>query len=140
MSGRGRLDPVQHRHPDVHEDDVGLQRARQRDRLLRRCPPRRRPRCRGSSVEDQPEAVADQRLVVGDAGPGSRLVLGSGRRACTREAAVGRGPASSVPPSTADPLPHAEQAAAAAGPARVDAAAAVVDDLDLDRRPARSAG
>ena len=66
----GRLDPVEPRHADVHQDDVGTQAAHQLDRLLAvgRLADHFDPRCR---VEHAAEARPGDRLVVGDRAPGS---------------------------------------------------------------------
>ena len=63
-----RLDPVELRHPDVHQDHVRLELGRQAHRLVA---------VLGladdleivASLDDQPEAAADERLVVGDQDP-----------------------------------------------------------------------
>ena len=98
----GRLEPVHLRHPDVHQHDVRPVLERGRDRL---------PPVRGLGhhldarrAEDQPEAAADQRLVVGDDHPGagvrSRAHRGDARNS-------GRtGPAG--PPPSAGPPSRAE--------------------------------
>jgi hypothetical protein len=95
-----RLDPVELRHADVHQDDVRLELAGELHRL-------------GAvgrladhvevvlGVEDHPEAGADEGLVVGDEDARHALTLSrssSGRRARTRNPPFGRGPASSSPP------------------------------------------
>src|SRR5207248_8165775 len=122
----GRLEPVHLRHPDVHQHDVRPVPERGRDRL---------PPVRGLGhhrdarrAEDQPEAAADQRLVVRDDHPGAgvrsyahrgaarnlgrtgpadsppsprpptRAEPSTGILARTRQPPPGRGPASSSPP------------------------------------------
>jgi hypothetical protein len=60
----GRGDPVQSWHPDIHEDDVGLQPAGPA-----RSPPHRRlphlPRRYRARLQDHPKAGPDQSLVIG---------------------------------------------------------------------------
>ena len=89
----GRGEAVEHRHPDVHEQHVGAVRLCQRDGLL---PGRRLPdefEVLGV-LHLQPEAVADHRLVVGDADPDpAHRFAWSGRWASTTHA----------PPPTATP-------------------------------------
>ena len=96
----GRLDPVHRGHPHVHQDDVGRELGRQRDRggavacladhfkvLLR--------------VEDHPKAETDQLLIVGqqypDAHTGSSPP-GTVRRVRTLQPPSGAGPVSTSPP------------------------------------------
>jgi peptidoglycan/LPS O-acetylase OafA/YrhL len=101
----GRLDPVHHGHPDVHEHDVGAGAAGQVDGL---------PAVEGLAddvdvrlgVEDQPEARPDQGLVVGEQHPDAHGVTGSrsaaaGRTACTANPPSGDGCAVTVPPAAA---------------------------------------
>ena len=61
----GRLDPVEHRHADVHEDHVGSCRRGGADGLARR---RRLANDLDLrlGVEDRPEAPAHERLIVAD--------------------------------------------------------------------------
>ena len=61
-----RLEAVELGHADVHEHDGRVGSARPSRRPRGRCPPRRRPRCPSSPAEQQAEAGADHRLVVGD--------------------------------------------------------------------------
>src|SRR5699024_7957717 len=98
LAGRG--DPVQHRHLDVHDDDVGRRGARQLERLL--------PVARLTDDldvvldrEHHREPGADDRLVVDEQHP-QHLAhpLASARRgilARTRYPPIGRGPISTVP-------------------------------------------
>jgi len=77
-----RLEPVQPRHPDVHQHDVGLQVASELDRLgaVARLADHLDVRFR---LEDQPEAGADERLVVGEQDPNHAAPAPSGSRALT---------------------------------------------------------
>ena len=99
-----RLDAVKPRHPDVHQDDIGLVLKHRRDRLLtvgglgQHVDARR--------LEDEPEAAPHQRLVVGDhhghrtldrAASGHDAVP-AGMAARTCQPPPGRGPAASSPP------------------------------------------
>ena len=61
----GRLDPVEHRHADVHQHDVGPQPARCGDGLLAVAGLADHGRVR-LGLEDLAQADADERLVVGD--------------------------------------------------------------------------
>ena len=93
--------PVDARHPDVHQDDVGRARAGERDRLARRRRPRRRPRCPrlASRIMRKPprtsawSSASRTRIIIAPARAAAGPARGSRRR--------GRGPASSVPPSSA---------------------------------------
>ena len=60
-----RLDPVEQRHADVHQHDVGAQRARELDRLLAVAGLADDLHLAGR-LEHRAEARAHQRLVVGD--------------------------------------------------------------------------
>ena len=94
----GRLEPVEPRHPDVHQHDVGLELAHDPERLLT---------VLGLTddldvllrLEDHPEPGADQRLVVDDQ-HADHDGAPSGRLARTRKPPVGCGAASSEPPKT----------------------------------------
>src|SRR5262249_52701256 len=85
-------------HPDVHEHDVGLVLARQRDRPLAVV-------CLsdnddvGLRVEQRAEARAHERLIVGEDDRDHRA--GTGRCATTRKPPPSRGPAPTLPPSAA---------------------------------------
>src|SRR5215470_5685332 len=128
----GGLDPVQVRHPDVHQDHIGLGLPGQADRLhavfgladdLQARP----------GFQDHPEPAADQGLVIaqqhpdGHDGPSG----GSGKATWTAKPPPGRGPASQVPPCSAarsrmpiSPRPRAgpgRPAGAAARPSSVTA-------------------
>ena len=61
----GRLDPVDARHPDVHQDDVGREVAGPGHGLLAVGGLADHVEV-GLDLEDHPEAAPDQRLVVGD--------------------------------------------------------------------------
>jgi hypothetical protein len=89
------LDPVDARHPDVHEHDVGRCAQRRLERL---------GAVRGLAdhrdvvlaLEDRPEPAPHQRLVVGEQDP-DHGAASTGRRARTRNPPSGPGPASSSP-------------------------------------------
>ena len=79
----GRLDPVQLRHPDVHQDHVGLELGGQTHRLGAVLGLADDLEVR-SRLDDQPEAAADERLVVGDQDPDAHRSFSIGIRAETR--------------------------------------------------------
>src|SRR6185437_1014608 len=96
----GRFQPVQMRHPDVHQDDVGPFLSGQRDRLgavagladdleVRR------------GIDEYPEAAAHERLVVGHQDPDHLVTCAIGKQARTRKPPSGPGPALNSPPNTA---------------------------------------
>jgi hypothetical protein len=88
-----RLDPVEHRHADVHQHDFGPQAARRLHRVLavtRLADDRRL----GLRLEDLPEADPDERLVVRDQDGRHRI----GSRTRTAKPPLGRRPASRRPP------------------------------------------
>ena len=92
----------------------------------------------GLGVEDDAEAGAHERLVVGDQDADHHgAVSRSGRRARTRVAAARARACLERAAVERDPLAHADQAVPAAVGARVGAAA-VVDDLELERARRRS--
>jgi hypothetical protein len=92
-----RLDPVEHRHPDVHQDQVGPGLQRTRHGLV---PVRRLGDDFdvGLGVEDEPEAAAHQRLVVSEQDADH---VGSGSRAQTVKPPPSARAASSSPPNIA---------------------------------------
>jgi uncharacterized membrane protein YbhN (UPF0104 family) len=96
----GSFQPVQVRHPDVHEDDIGLCLPRQRDRLgavagltddleVRR------------GVNEHAETAAYEGLVVGHDNADHPATLATGKQARTRKPPSGPGPAANSPPNTA---------------------------------------
>src|SRR6476661_781397 len=95
----GRFQPVQMRHPDVHQDDVGPFLPGQRDRLgavagladdleVRR------------GINEHPEAAAHERLVVGHQDPDHLGTCAIGKQARTRKPPSGPGAALNSPPNT----------------------------------------
>src|SRR6185437_14869737 len=93
-----RLDPVDARHPDVHQDDVGLEAARELDRF--------EPVAGlaydgqiGLTREDHPEPGPHELLVVGNQDANAHASWG--RRARTTKPPPGRARLSSTPPTTA---------------------------------------
>src|SRR5215470_20320468 len=107
----GGLDPVQVRHPDVHQDHVRLGLPGQADRL---------PAVLGLAddlqvrpgFQDHPEPAADQGLVIAQQHPdghdGPALPRAStGKATLTAKPPPGRGPAWHVPPCSAarSPMP-----------------------------------
>ena len=95
----GRLDAVQSRHPDVHQDDVGPQPPRLGDRRRRRRPPRRPPPGPARRQQD-PEAGSDQLLVIGQQNP-DRHRCPNGSTVWTANPPSGKGPVSNLPLKTA---------------------------------------
>ena len=93
LDQRGRGDAVEARHAHVHQHDVG---GRDRQRLDRLAAVGRLADDGhvGLGVDHELEAVADQRLVVGD----EDADHDAGIAARTSKPPSGRGPASSVPP------------------------------------------
>ena len=89
----GRLDPVEHGHAYVHQDDVGPQAARFRDRLLA-VARLADDVCLRLGVEDLAQTDADKRLVVCDQNGCHRI----GSRTRTAKPPPGRRPASRRPP------------------------------------------
>ena len=93
----GRFDAVEVGHLDVEEDDVGLEFACGGDRLCAVC-------CFADDFEvafvldDRPQSVADDCLVVGDEDPDQRAHGREGNRARTRNPPSWRCPASRSPP------------------------------------------
>ena len=89
----GRLDPVEHRHPDVHQNEVGTQAARLGDsfRTVARLADDLRLRL---GVEDLAQADAHERLIVCDQNGRHRI----GSRTRTAKPPPGRRPASRRPP------------------------------------------
>ena len=123
-----RLDAVDVRHPDVHQDHVRIQPAREVDGLapvlgladhlevLAR-------------LEDQPEAAADERLVVDEQDADAwRPRRGSARAPRSRR--PGAGPAVRCAAEQRGALAHADDAVAGSDGRR---ALPVVDDVDLQR-------
>jgi hypothetical protein len=102
----GRLDPVEHRHRDVHRHDVRMEAIDHRHGLL--------PVARGAddleprlAVQELAESRAQQELVVNDQdleirsrGQGQRLPTGTGSRAWTVHPPADDVPAVMVPPKT----------------------------------------
>ncbi len=94
----GGLDPVELRHADVHEHDVGPRAPHHRDRL-------------GAvvglahhldvvlGVEEDPESGSHERLVVGEGDADQPVSALIGSRAHTRKPPEKRGPASRCPPT-----------------------------------------
>ena len=109
---RGSRDPVDVRHPHVHQDDVGMEPRGLLDAPRRRRPPRRRPPCppgrRGSAGNRCGRAPGRR-----PAGPRSRAVSDRQARA-HREAAVLARPGVEGAAEDADALAHADQPMAAA--------------------------
>ena len=94
----GGLEPVEPRHPDVHQHHVGpgLGASATASRPSTASPTTSMSSSESSSAR---KPGADQRLVVGQQHPDrSRRAAGTGRRRQHPPAAAGRGPASSVPP------------------------------------------
>ena len=89
----GRLDPVQHRHADVHQHHVRPQPGRLRDRLLAVAGLADHGHVR-LAVEDLAQADPHERLVVGDQQPDHA----TGRVTCTTNPPPGPRAASSRPP------------------------------------------
>jgi hypothetical protein len=121
---RGRRDAVQARHPDVHQRDVRPQASR-RGHGLDAVGGLAGHRDVGLGGQDEPEAGADHRLVVGEQHPDHGALVdagsaaGTGSTACTANPPPGRGPASTEPEYTAarsrmptSPWPPASGAAA----------------------------
>ncbi len=101
----GRLDAVEDGHADVHQHDVGIERSGERDGL-------RAVGCLADHLdvalrlEDQPQAAADDRLVVDEEDADHD---GSGRLARSAHPPCGCGPASKWPPKTATRSPMPER-------------------------------
>ena len=123
----GRGEPVEQRHPDVHQDDVGAQFTHPAQRLLAvgGLPGHLDV---GLGVEQRPEPRPDQQPGRRRAVRGSPVLLDlrdacTGSTASTRNPPSARGPASIVPPSAAArsriptrPLPLPPASAPVAGP------------------------
>ena len=129
----GRLDPVETRHPDVHQHDVGADRVREVDG--------------GGTVgglaedeqvglggEDHPEPGAHQLLVVCQHDGGHGRPPSGSRRPTAKPPSV-RGPQPRVPPAAATVLASPFQPGARARD-HGSIAAAAVEDLDPQRVPA----
>ena len=133
----GRLEPVDARHPDVHQHHVGLQVARTRSTAsLRRRRPRRPPRCRARrrAARGTRRAPAPGRR---RARPGSRGVRRREARDDPQPAERRRRSRRTSPPQGGRPLAHAPDAVALASSASTsrDAAAVVVDRDDEPAGP-----
>ena len=89
----GRLDPVEHRHADVHQHDVGPQPPRRCDRVLSIAGLCEHGQL-GLALEDLAQADPDERLVVGDQDGRHRI----GSRTWIAKPPPARRPASSRPP------------------------------------------
>src|SRR5439155_16385216 len=114
-----RLDAVDARHSNVHEDDVRSKGADSFDR--RGSVARLADHLEvGLRLEDHAEAGADERLVVDDQDlDGHQAGSSMGRRACTENPPAGSRPARSWPPKSATrsripmrPCPEAEAGSA----------------------------
>ncbi len=94
------LDPVDPRHPHVHQHDVAAQLPRLRDGLdaVARFADDVEP---GIGSKDHPKARADEVPVVGEEHPDHRIRSHSGKLARTTYPPPLRGPASILPPKTA---------------------------------------
>ena len=68
----GRLDAVEHRHREVHEDHVGLELLGEPHRLRRRRTPRRRSSRSASRFDQLLETAPDDGVVVDDQDPDHR--------------------------------------------------------------------
>ena len=93
----GRLDPVEHGHPDVHQDDVrvGAPRGADRFRAVRGLAGHGEAGGRG---DDPAQTGPDKCLVVGhDHAKRHRVPSARGRRAVTRKPCPGRGAALNSP-------------------------------------------
>ena len=127
----GRFDAVELRHADVHQDEVGLALDGFVDRLDSVAASADDLDV-GLGVEDQAEAVADERLIVGEQ-DGDHCAPRSAARAWTVQPSLGRRPVRESPPQSAtrsrmptSPWPRCRS--------RCAAACAVVVDLDFDSR------
>ena len=136
----GRLDAVQHRHPDVHQDHVRRTSLGQRDGLG--------PVLGladhldvGLGLEDRPEPRADQRLVVADEDPDAHAPCLLERDAGSNlVAAVRSRPGAELPPNSATRSRIPISPCPAPSPLTGGRAASVVEHLELAARRRRSAG
>ena len=146
------LDPGHLRHPEVHQDDVGRRRRRERRPPRSRSSPRRRGRG-PASLDERPEPVPIDRVIVDDRGRGCgrscRLLSFPGRRRSSTRPSGSRARTIVPPPGLGQrgrprrrPPPPARRSIAGR-PRRPSGSmpAPVVGDLDdqrrRDRRPAR---
>jgi hypothetical protein len=97
----GGADPVEDRHADIHEDDVGVGGRRQFDRAGAVAGLADHLQA-GSGGEQRDQSGPDQRLVVGDQGAdrahSHRETSLNGRRATTPKPPPSTGPAVRTPP------------------------------------------
>ena len=135
----GRLDAVEDRHPDVHDDDIGAEAPCRLDALLAvgRLPDHLDV---GLVVEDHPEPGANELLIVDEDDPDRRRhrsdtdSAASGRRAWTRKPLAIR-PASKSPSKSAtrSRMPIRPRPPPPASPRSRWPDAPLVRDLDLER-------